>query len=207
MESDAPIRIGPDEVHLFEGGCVILSLADMDWQIREFCRVPIWFRETKYYLHYKEFDEDRQKFAYHLHHWPADHAQASPEEVFYNIEYIQARDLESANHRKKSRWLLFLRPFYPLLGYAWSDYKNRVLVPVGFRPDSITRMSVFVSFLVAYVTGIFAGWLGQGEPIVMWSIMLTFALDCSVRYTQSQYMDVEHHWGFFEWLLPSRWRK
>lgn len=207
MESDALTQLGPDELVPADEGFVIRSPADMPWSVREFCRTPIWYQDKKYYLHRKQFDEDRRCFVYDLRHWPSDHAQASSEEIFYDLAYIEERDRESDHNRKRDRWSLLLRPFYPLLGYAWSDYKNRVLVPMGFRPDSITRLSVFVSFNIAFVTGIFVGWLRQGEPIVMWSIMIVFGLDCAVRFTQSLHFDVEGHWGFLEWLLPSRWRK
>lgn len=207
VDSEVITRIGPDEVVMSDEGVVILSPTDMNWPIREFCRAPIWYREEKYYLHDKRFETARQLHLYDLRAWPADHTQASSEEIIYDRHYIEERDRDSADARMKNRLRRFLLPFYPLLGMLWSDYKNRVLVPIGFRPDSITRLSVFVSFNVAFVIWIFVAWLGYGDSAVLWTIMITFALDCSIRYTQSLHFDIERHWGFLEWLWPGRWKK
>lgn len=204
MEHDTPTRIGPDEIVPSDKGLIILSTSDMDWWIREFCRVPIWFQEHKYYPHDKRFETDRQRFAHDLRHWPEDHPQASSDEIIYNEHYVEERDRNTVDGKMKERWRRFLLPFYPLLGMLWSDYKNRVLVPIGFRPDSITRLSVFVSFNVAYITGIFVGWLGYRHSALLWGIMTIFGMDCLIRFSQSLNFDIQHHWGFLEWLWPRK---
>jgi hypothetical protein len=205
VDSETLIRIGPDEVVIADDGVVVLSPADMRWPVREFCRVPIWFRETRYYLRSKEFEATHQRYVYRLCHWPADHAQASSETIVYDDQYVAERDADSALTRNKERMRLFLLLFYPFLGMFWSDFKNRVLSPLGFASDSITRLSVFVSFNIFYVVGVFVGWLGGRDSLLLWGIMIIFGLDTFVRYSQSLKFDVQRHWGFLEWLWP--WRK
>ena len=201
MDSGALTRIGPDEVVVADDGIVILSPADMPWHVREFCRVPIWHGGTKYYLRDKRFDETRRRFIYDLRHWPADHPQESSEVIDYDVAYVAARDEHSAAARNRQRVHDLLLFCYPFLGFLWSDYKNRTLGRLGFVPDSITRASVFVGYIVCVVTGIFVGWLGFRDSLVMWAVMVVSGVDTLLRFSQSLRLDVQRHWGFLEWLF------
>ena len=204
------MKIGPDEV-AFEGERLLIRAAEpMDWPVREFCKVPIFFQGQKYYLRAKHKTEQLRPVVYELWPWSADMREASPCTVVYDAAYVIERDKAAAKGRRHQRHYLILVPLYPLLGLLWSGFKNRVLGPLGFEPGSITKISILLTFNLFIAEGIFVGWLAGGilTYCLGWSTMrlvdcaltLVLGVDSAMRFGQSLKFDVDEHWGFCEWL-------
>ena len=208
------MNIGRDEV-CFKGECVVIHAAEaMDWPVREFCKVPIWFQGRKYYLRSKRSGEQPRPILYELWPWPSDLHEASPHAVVYDEAYVLERDEGAARTRRYQRVYLALLPFYPFLGLLWSGFKDRVLSPLGLEPGSITKTSIVLTFNLFVVEGIFVGWLAGGiltyflgRPAlrpVDWVLMLLLGADSAMRFGQTIKLDVRQHWGFCEWLWPRK---
>src|SRR4030095_11837169 len=118
--------------------------------------------------------------------------------------------------------------FYPLLGMLWSGTKEK-LVRFGFVPRTLTGVSIFVSFGLFLLQGVFAKLqimtslrtgkiviggmirafygedymnLGLFDVRVLWLdviVLVVVFLDVLIRYSQ-HLRDVESPWGFAEWL-------
>jgi len=78
------MNIGSDEV-VFDGERIVIHAAEpMDWPVREFCKVPVFFRGRKYYLRSKRGVEQPRPMVYELWPWPADLHEASQHTVVYD---------------------------------------------------------------------------------------------------------------------------
>jgi hypothetical protein len=212
--SDSIIKIGSDRVYVGEDRVVIDAVEPMDWQVREFCRVPIFFEGRKYFLRSQSSLEWPYAQRYELWLWPDDLHEASPQTVTYDESYAARRNEAAQVRRRHERIHFWLLPFYPLLGLCWSGFKNRVLCRWGFEPRSITSASVVLVFNLLVVEVIFVGWL-QGGLLATFingnlrnvdlTLTLAFMSDVIMRYSQLLKSDVERHWGFCEWLWPGSW--
>src|SRR5260221_2710458 len=186
----------------------------MDWPLRDFCKIPIWFQGRRYFLQSKRLGGTRRATVYELWPWPVDLHEASPNGVVYDSDYVIARDAAAARRDRNEKLHLMLLPFYPLLGLFWSGFKNSVLCPIGFEPGSITRASVVLTANLFIAEGIFVGWLAGGIlmyfvnlpalRIVDWGSLLILGADAVMRFGQSLKFGVERHYGFCEWLWPGR---
>ena len=208
------VNIGSDQTEM-EGDRLIIHAAEsMDWPIREFCRVPIWFEGRKYYVRSKRKGERPYAMVYELWPWPADLHEASTRQVVYGEAYVVERDKSAASRRGHEHFHAVLLPVYPLLGLFWSRFKNRVLVSLGFEPGSITKASVTLICCLFIAEGIFVGWLSGGVLMYLlsrpglravdWALMLVLGADSLMRFGQSLKLDVQDHWGFCEWLWPKK---
>ena len=208
------ITVGSDRVWIRSEHLVIEAAEPMDWPVREFCRVPIYFEARKYYLRSKTEAEAPFVVRYELCPWPGDLKDESTRSVLYDLEYVTERDEAAKWRRRFDAIHLLLLPFYPLLGLCWSGFKNRVLHPVGFEPRSITSASVVLIFNLCLLEGIFVGWL-QGGLLLWWfgngnlrivdkAVLLLLALDAGWRYHQLLQSDVDEYLGFCEWLCPRK---
>jgi len=201
------LNIGPDKVCLGPDRLIIHAAEPMDLPIREFCRVPVYFEGHKYYVRSKQAGERPRAVVYELWPWPPELQEASTRLVFYDEAYVIERDKMAATRRRHELFHLVLLPLYPLLGLCWSRWKNQVLGAWGFEPGSITKASIFLTFNVFIVEGIFVGWLGGGIVGVRmwdWALLLLLGADTALRYGQSLELDVEHYWGICEWMWPGR---
>ena len=131
-------------------------------------------------------------------------------------------------------WVCLL-PLYPFLGLLWSGTQQR-LVRFGYVPRTITGLSIFTSFALVLVQGVFVvitlnasmrlgkmmvgglfgAMMGQASlhigsvsiPTSLLDVFLALACvaDLGIRY--SNYLR-EDQWtgGFLEWLVPQSWRK
>jgi hypothetical protein len=208
------VDIGSDQVTVDRERLIIHAAEPMDWPIREFCRVPIYFAGRKYYLRSKRAGERPRQIIYELWPWPAELHESSGRHVIYDEAYVLARDELAAKRRGHERLYLVLLPAYPLLGLCWSRFKNHVLVRLGFEPGSITKASVALTFCLFMVQGIFVGWLAGGMLMYFlgrpglrladWALVFVLGADSVMRFSQSLKLDVELHWGFCEWLWPRR---
>ncbi len=207
------MRMLSDEVE-FQGERVIVYAArPMDWPVREFAKVPIWFQGRKYFLRTKREGSKPPATIYELCPWPADLHEASVREIVYDEAYVRTRD-EAATETSTNIVVHFiLLPFYPFLGLFWSGFKQRVLSPIGFEERSITNASLVLTANLCIVQAIFTGWLLGGtftyllnRPLraLDWSILLLLMVDSVARGGQALQSDVERRWGFCEWLWPRR---
>jgi len=66
-----------------------------DWQVREFARVPIYFRDRKYFLRQKLAGQKPYAARYVLEPWPAEGAQTTNAWLSYDDETVAQREAEA----------------------------------------------------------------------------------------------------------------
>ncbi|TAK99652.1 MAG: hypothetical protein EPO07_10675 [Verrucomicrobia bacterium] len=215
--SGVVIHVGSDRVVVGEDSVVIEAAEAMDWPVREFCRVPVFFEGRKFYVRKATPAAAPFKKRYELCPWPAAPCEESNRCVNYDATYVAERDELAKTQRRFDRVHFWLLPFYPLLGFCWSGFKNRVLLRIGFEPRSITSWSLRLEFALLMAEGIFVGWL-RGGLLVWWlghgrwrdvdlALTALAAADIALRWSREQNWDVQAHWGFCEWLWPGRRRR
>ncbi len=214
VEEKPAITPGSDKVCLREDRLIVHATEVMDWPIREFSKVPIYFQERRYYVRAKRDAEPPYRVVYELWPWPEDLHEVSAKWVVYDEAYVVERNRAAAKARRKEWLYAILLPVYPVLGLFWSGFKHRVLGPLGFETRSITQASIALIFGLFIAEGIFVGWLAGGILVYLggwpalrcvdWLVMLLLGADLLVRFSQSLKLDVEHCWGFCEWLWPGR---
>ncbi|MDB6059148.1 MAG: hypothetical protein JWO95_2992 [Verrucomicrobiales bacterium] len=162
-ETVTELFVATDKV-VFEGDHVLIHATEpMDWRIREFCKVPIWFRDKKYYLRSKQTGQPPRGVIYELVPWPEDlHGAESPQSIRYDEDYVIARNHLGGSVRRHDRFYHVLAPLYPFLGLAWSDFKNGTLARCGFDPQSITSTSIFLIFTSFILQSVFINRFGGG---------------------------------------------
>src|SRR5690348_7631376 len=113
---ETELFVGTDKI-VFQGDLVIIHATEaMDWRIREFSKVPIWFQEQKYYLRSKRAGQPPRGVIYTLTPWPEDlHGAESPQSIHYNEDYVNERNRLTGSVRRHDRSYHFLVPFYPFL--------------------------------------------------------------------------------------------
>jgi hypothetical protein len=203
------IFVGADEV-TFDGDVVVIHARHpiIDWSVREFHHHAIYFRYKKYLLRGKSVTGKPFAMRYELAPWPEDLREESMRSFTYDAEFVAARDAGVVSERRHSLvWQLML-PIYPLLGFAWRNFKRRVLWPMGFEPASITAASTMFTFCVVMGFGVMYGWFGMRliGHLTDLIILATLSLDCAFRYDQLiRHEEVPD--GFLEWLFKYRKRK
>jgi hypothetical protein len=217
------MQVGADRIIFEEESVLIFAAQEIrDWQVREFCRNPIYFRERKYYLRTKRKAEAPFAYCYELVPWPENLHQESIQSFTYSEGVVAQREYDSAVEKKRECLWYVLLPLYPFLGLCWSGFKERVLSPIGFEPVAITSASTMLTFCFVFLDSILFLYLGGGildqikfkrlVPGVAhngWSSLLDLLLilvclaDCLVRFGQLMWHeDVPD--GFLEWIFPKR---
>lgn len=218
MHPGTELFIGTDKVIVGEDLVVIHATEAMDWPIREFCKMPIWFCGQKFYLRSKRAGQSSRGMIYELAPWPEDfHGGESPQCVCYDEEYVRERNRLAGSVRRHDRMYPVLMPFYPFLGLAWSDFKNTTLARCGFDPEAITSASVYLTIVCFMVQsffttragcGILTFFLGRSYFIYDWALMMLIGIDILIRYTHSLKgslnSSTDRHLGFFQWIWPVR---
>ena|SRR2546422_10263932 len=209
-------RIGPDRVVCLEDAVLVYTPREMtDWQLREFCRIPIHFRGAKYYLLRKARGGPPFAFCYELAPWPADLFEESKLAIQYDEAYVTRREAGEKAEEIDQLGRCVLLPLYPFLGFLWSRFKDRRLERFGFNPVSLTGASLYLAFglflgqgvLVFYLhSGIVELFLGSGTTWLDYAILLLLPVDVVARYHQVLRGDPFPD-GFFEWALRFRRRK
>ncbi len=209
------IQIGSDTVYQEDNRLIIHATEAMDWPIREFSRVPIYVLGHKYYLRSKRAGEHPPAVVYELWPWPDHQFEKANISVIYDAAYVAERNQLAASTRRHELVYYLLLPLYPLLGLFWSDCKERLLSPIGFEPDSITRISIFLTLNLFLVQGILVAFLGGGffkqlGLPHLWALdfilLVLFLVDPILRFSQALKLDAHRHWGFCEWCWPGAWR-
>lgn len=202
--------IGPDRVIRLPDGAIIYAAREMpDWQIREFCKIPILFEGRKFYLLQKHRTDPPYALAYELSAWPDDLHEESPVKITYDEGYVARREQEARQDSRDELVRFCLLPFYPFLGYLWSRFKDDSLERFGFQPRPITAASITFSLGVILLEGIFlgfvdAGWLASSiSPrfqVVDFALFGVLLVDSGIRMPQL-FGGVESPDGLLEWLL------
>ncbi|MCX6902942.1 MAG: hypothetical protein NTW03_05600, partial [Verrucomicrobia bacterium] len=174
-----------------------------DWTVREFRRQVIFFRGAKYYLRLREKAASPYACHYELAPWPENLHEHSDQSYAYDEDLVAERDHAAVAQGATSVAHAALLALYPFLGFFWSGFKDRVFIPLGFVPASITAASTWLEFLFLVVDGILFGFLGGGllaqisprellypltheGPMALLDlvILVVLALDCAIRYSQ-----------------------
>jgi len=206
--------VGSDVVRVAEDRLIVFARREMiDWKIRQFCVVPIYFRGHKFHLVGKSPGPAPFAYRYELALWHAGVGNESTLAIHYNEDYVAERD-QAANREKRYGHLhpaLFV--FYPFLGFCWTGFKERVLAAIGFDPVEITEASVMFAFAFFMLEGVFvfyfrAGFLGMlfGRSLLFlldWLLMFIVPLDCAMRFGRLIFHDSVPP-GFMEWLFRRR---
>ena len=214
MESAGNIlKVGADEVH-FAGEFIIIhaSREIADWMSREYCRSPIWFQGKKYFLAGKGPLEAPFAVRYKLAPWPAECHEESSISYVYDEALVAERDQDFKTGRVGHHANVLLTPLYPLLGFAWSGIKEKILAPWGFESKSITDASLMLQFGLVLLQGIYLVWLrggvfqffwraGETSVTLDWALFLGLAADGLVRANQRLTNEAVFPYGFLEWLV------
>lgn len=220
MTAITELKIGPDRACISDGKVLVFAIRDMaDWTVREFQRRPIYFQGGKYFLKRKTPGPPPYAFTYELAPWAGEPGQESSASITYDEAYVEEREQRHRTDRKHERIYPALLCLYPLLGLAWSGFKERVLGPLGFDPVSITSASTFMIFCIFMLEGIFVFYFHGGliAPFcgrtlyesVLWldrALLIVLPMDAAVRYSQVIRGDSCPD-GFLEWIFKGMFRK
>jgi hypothetical protein len=209
------LTVGSDKVVFFDGSIVVYAARAMaDWQVREYCRIPVFFQDRKYYIRRKARAEAPYVMGYELAPWPEDLHEESSLSITYDQEYVARRDRFLQQDKLDDFGRLLLLPCFPLLGFLWSGFKDRRLERFGFDPVSMTSASLLVEFAIFLIETVFLLVLpihvgfaqvvfGLETPWFDCTLLVMVLADMVARYDQVL-RGVEIPAGFLEWLLKSR---
>jgi len=230
------IHIGPDQVTISDVEVVIEAKHETaDWEVHTLNAPAIFFRERKYLLVEKGEAEPPYKIRYVLRPWPPGKIPNPKLILSYGEDSVAERDSSRRGEALNEVVWVCLLPLYPFLGMLWSGLQQR-LVRFGYVPRTITGLSIFTSFGMVLmqgvfvvvtinasmrlgkmmVGGIFQAMSGQASlhfgpvsfPMFLLDalLFLSCVADVCVRY--SNYLR-EDQWtgGFLEWLLPQSRRE
>jgi hypothetical protein len=203
--------VGPDKVQVGDFTVTVFAMRPMvDWTVREFSIVPIYFRGHKFYL--KKKIDGPAPFAcrYELAPWYPQLGLESSLSIVYDEDYVADRDRYFRTDRRNDHLHSALFGIYPLLGFCWSGFKERVLSRIGFEPVDITEASIIIAFSFFMMEGIFAFYFRSGFLAALfgqrllfgldWTLLVVLPLDCAMRYGQVIRGD-SFPAGFLEWLF------
>ena len=216
--SENSARVGTDLVIVTEEALVIHAHREMpDWTLREFCVVPIYFRGHKFYLKKKSPGQAPYAMKYELGTWHDALGGESTLSINYDEDYVEERDRKGSMARGMEHLHSILTPLYPLLGFTWTGFKERVLSPIGFDARSITEASMLLAFSYWMLEGVFAFYFRGGflafvcssAPLLWldWALVVVLPLDCAIRFGRLIRGD-SIPCGFLEWLFrrkPGDW--
>ncbi len=201
-----------------------------DWEVRNTNAPAIYFRDKKYLLVEKGEARPPYKVRYVLRPWPAGKIPNPKMFLTYGEDSVAERDSSRRGEALNEVMWVCLLPLYPFLGLLWSGAQQR-LVRFGYVPRTITGLSIFTSFGMVLmqgvfvvvtinasmrlgkmmVGGIFQALSGQDAlnlglvsiPMFLFDglLFVSCVADVCVRY--SHYLR-EDQWigGFLEWLMP-----
>jgi hypothetical protein len=231
------IAVGPDQVEITATQVIINARHPMpDWQVREYSRIPIYFRDQKYFLRQKSAGQKPFAARYLLELWPADNKEIAPTTFDYNEEVVKEREAAIRGRHFETVVQAALLLVYPLVGLFWSKTKDN-LARFGVAARTTTGISIMLTFGLVLLDGVFAKMLLMGSlktgrvavggilrtfagqdhwevgsialPIVWFDVALfiVLVLDVLLRYSQ-HLRDDGVNFGFMEWMAgPFRGRK
>jgi hypothetical protein len=228
------VKVGPDQVEITATQVIIDARHPMtDWQVREYTRLPIYFRDKKYFLRQKIAGQKPYAMRYILEPWPEDSKGISGATFDYNEEVVKDREaaIRGGHYEDVGKAVLLL--FFPVAGMLWSNTKDK-LARFGLAARTMTGISIMVTFGLVLLDGVFAKMLLIGSlrsgKVAVGGILRTFAgqdywqvgpialkifwldvaffvvlvLDVLLRYSQ-HLRDDGLNLGFMEWIaVPFR---
>lgn len=218
------LKIGRDKVTFVGELVVIHARREMaDWQVREFCRVPIHFQDRKYYLSEKGPAERPYAFCYVLAPWPANLHEESKLSIVYDAEYVAERDGVARTDQAAEVSRLALLLIYPMLGFLWSGTKRRLAEHLGIIARRSTSASLFFEAFLLALYAVLWSWSGGFATVLFglfgggsfgaWTFGTAFfhlvvlgilCWDWVMRLDGLLREDVAYPIGFFEWLRRFR---
>jgi hypothetical protein len=206
--------VGPDKVHLIGDTVVIFAMRAMpEWTVREFSRSPIYFQDGKYFLRRKTAGPAPFAFQYELAPWHSGLGAESNLSITYDEAYVARREEQHRGDRRENLIYPALVCIYPLLGFLWSGFKERVLGPLGFEPAAITAASTLFEFCFFMLEGVFILYFHGGliAPFcgraafdsMLWvdrALFIIVPLDAMLRYDQVLRGNASPD-GFLEWVF------
>jgi hypothetical protein len=209
------LQVGSDKVLYYGDSVIVYATREMpDWQVREFCKIPIYFEERKFYLKRKSRMERPYAMGYELEPWPEDLHEESKLAINYDAEYVAQRDRLIRSDKRNDFGRAMLLPFFPLLGFLWSRFKDRELEPFGLNPVSMTKASLFLEFAIIVIEVVFLFILDSGFAQVVFglatswfdlALFLVLSIDAVVRYDEVL-RGAESPSGLVEWM-PNFFRR
>jgi len=204
------LRVGSDKVLWFGESVLIHATREMpDWQVREFCKIPIYFDGRKYYLKKKLRLERPYAMSYELDPWPEDLHEESNLDITYDAQYVAQRDQLIQSDKRNDLGRALLLPFFPFLGFLWSGFKDRKLERFGLSPVSMTTASVLLEFALVVIEVIFLFIFHYGFAQVVlglstsrfdFTLFVLLLVDMIARADQVL-RGVDPPAGFLEWLV------
>ena len=227
------IKIGPDQVEIV-GNQVIIDARHIfpDWQVREHSRIPIYFRDQKYFLRQKADAQKPYAIRYILERWPDDLRETSRLSLDYGEEAVAEREGAIRGGHFSDVGRAFFLLFFPVVGMLWSRTKDN-LARFGVVSRTVTGISIMVTFGLVMLEGVFAKMMimtslktghvviggllrtfSSGDywnigPIslrILWfdvALFILLVLDVLIRY--SHYLhDNGYYPGFLEWLFRKK---
>jgi hypothetical protein len=213
--ADHEIKVGPDKVQVGPDSVIIFSTRIMsEWTIREFCRVPIYFQSRKFFLLRKAPAPAPFAMRYELACWTADLPNETTRFINYDEAYVVEREREFKSNFRNGHLHSALFCLYPLLGFFWSGFKERVLGPIGFEARSITGASIMLAFSFFLLEGVFVFYFGSGfaaavignslfgTPLVWLDrlFLCILPVDCLFRFGRRLRGD-DNPAGILEWVF------
>jgi hypothetical protein len=225
------IRIGPDQVTITADAVVIEAKHETaDWEVRTHNAPVIYFQDRKYLLVEKGEARLPYKIRYVLRPWPAGKIPNPKRILTYGADSVAERDSSRRGEGFNEVMWVCLLPLYPFLGLLWSGLQKR-FVRFGYVPRTITGLSIFTSFAMMLMQGVFVvvtinasmrlgkmmvgGIFGAlsgldsvplgpvSIPMFVFDGLLFLACVADVCVRYSHYLR-EDQWtgGFLEWLAP-----
>jgi hypothetical protein len=206
--------VGKDHLSITAMHVTIDAAHEMDWQVRDFQRTPIYLGDFKFFLRQKIQGQKPFAMRYVLERWPEDaHFDSTPFSFTYDEQFVRDRDAEYAAHQRSDKIGKALIALYPVLGFLWSGAKKK-LEPCGFVPRSINGVSIFTSVCLLILQGVFIRMrlglftlaFGKIHSFDFTLLALDYAffflilVDIVFRFDQHIKNVVDYPWGFGEWI-------
>lgn len=192
------------EIWFYSGNVVVDSTTPLtDLVLCEFARPRIYFERHCYYVCQKSKSSSTPvTYRYVLTPWPQND-EAATRKVILDEDYFLQLKADRLRDQRDNVAFKVLALFYPFLGFLWSPQK-RVLSRIGFEPQAISSISIYVGFMVALLSGAFQVVFLFGAHMfspTLTSIALIFVVDALARYNRLLIARDQIPPGFYEWLL------
>ncbi len=209
--------VGSDLVFQKEDELRIKSEVRMPkWKATRYRKTVVIFEGEKYQVN--KVSKEKDFYIYILSSLSATSCDIPSNVIEYDESYVKNRDRNLKKVEQNARVRLALLILYPLLGFLPYKTKLKLHRKYGFHPGFITRMSLFVEWLlglggltliaISLLAGGFGSILGgSGEGVfsnLLFSLIIvctiTLFADAAMRYKRLTSGSLKQY-GFFEWLF------
>lgn len=204
-------RIGPDRVLVGGDRLVIESPVDMEyWEVRTYRHTMIGFAGRCWRI-VRTGTGSNKAFRYELEPWTPSPAELTGPTCDYGPAFVERRDRESADRRRRHMVGVFLVLVLPLIGVLGSATKRRIEARHAIRAIAATRASLYVEGVMMLasatllVIGSMVTVLGYPAPWPLGPLALGALIlspDLLFRYDRLV-CEEQYPPGFYQWL----WRR